>query len=60
MKKGRDRVKREERKKRKLRTAIPAFFITLEFLTPTVPCYKTEAKKLKQKPEEAACLKKLQ
>ena len=26
-----------------------AFFITLELLTSTVPCYKTEAKNLKEK-----------
>ena len=53
----RDRVKREEREKRNLRTAVPASFVTLEFLTPTLPYYKTEAKKLKGNTDEAACLK---
>ena len=28
-------------------------FVTLEFLTSTFPCYKTEAKKLKEKTQEA-------
>ena len=34
--------------------AVPVFFVTLELLTPTLPRYKTEAKKLKEKTEEAA------
>ena len=52
-------VKREKREKRNIRTAVLAFFITLEFLTPTFPCYKSEVKKLREKTEEAACLKKI-
>ena len=33
-----------------------AFFVTLEFLTLTLSCYKTEAKNLKEKTKEATCL----
>ena len=37
--------RRTEREKRKLWiSTVPASFITLEFLTSTLPCYKTEAK----------------
>ena len=36
-------------------STVPAFVVTLKFLTPTLPRYKTEAKKLEEKTEEAAC-----
>ena len=36
-------------------STVPAFFITMEFLIPTLPRYKAEAKKLKENTEEAAC-----
>ena len=53
----RDRVKREEREKIKLRTAVPAFFITLEFLTPHCPLLQDRDQKVERKTEAAACLK---
>ena len=56
-KREREREREWESKENFGLSIVPAFFVTLELLTPTLPSlYKTEPKKLKEKTEEGACL----
>ena len=43
-------------RERESRGRVPTFYVTMEFLTLTLPRYKTETKKFKEKREAAACL----